>query len=278
MNVLYGAGKLSGSNLRLSQFIANSNHNIKCLAHFENAKYLHHIDWLCEAIYDRNPTKQNILNDLLGFNSGLFLDHEKIEIILEELYEWKPDLVISDWEPISCALAKTLSIPLWSCSPANLLYGVKSKKITSLTYLKSRFEMKVPEADRKMIYSPFCDILDPPTLKDGFEWVKPYSVPPICTRSGLGLNLVKNPIGGETEFLAHLFYNKQPIYIFPSSKDLEGLLNAITCESYNIGLNFWDSANLIDLVQRKLEAETVLKNINYLNPREQEFLHEKSCA
>ena len=124
----------------------------------------------------------------MGFN--------ELSILLEEISEYSPDLVICDAEPIVANIAKVLGFRLWYCSPLHLLDGVKWS--TGQIKYRSRLEKykkllaKLPRAERTFVYSPFGRIHPlSPELKPGYEWMEPYHVHSGGDKSG-GVAIIKD--------------------------------------------------------------------------------------
>ncbi len=52
---------------------------------------------------------------------------QEIELLVEEVAEFGPDLIICDYEPIMANIAKAMDIRLWYCSPIHMLDGIDWK-------------------------------------------------------------------------------------------------------------------------------------------------------
>ena len=174
MRILFGASNNIGSNIMLSRFLENApEHEIRTAAYYKNHRYLHSIDWCLDALYNKQYTK-NYFKNKYGI-AGPPVDHSLSDMIINDLLEWEPDLVISDCEFFTATVAKVLEVPLWYCSPILQVTGIEhDKKELSVTYKLKQYLYSLPEADAYLVYSPLCDIASRPILKSGYEWIRPY--------------------------------------------------------------------------------------------------------
>lgn len=166
MKIVYSAGNRPGAIDQAIAFIANINNvcTVRIAAYVRNNESnLNRIDWTlnaCDNQYDQNESiEQNIFQDI-----------EK----------YKPDLIISDCEPIVANIANDLGIQLWYCSPLHLLNGVEWPKKSLKGYSEilnesRRLVRSLPSAEKIFIYSPFGEFELSLRLRPGFEWIRPYS-------------------------------------------------------------------------------------------------------
>jgi len=99
---------------------------------------------------------------------------------MEEISAFEPDLVICDFEPIVSNIASSLGLKLWYCSPVHLYDGIKWQygqlRYNGILAKTKQTLLRLPEPEKKLVYSPFGDLAFGPSLKEGFEWVRPYHI------------------------------------------------------------------------------------------------------
>lgn len=246
MRIIYSAGNRIGANNQLLRFLENNEcHEIK-IAGYNNSTYsIKHVDWNLNSIHLTSIFYTDAIHSLR-------YEAKYIESILKDVADFNPDLIISDSEHIFGHIANEIDVPLWYCSPLNLIEAIrwpKNKPIYS--YLFNQYKKhKLPKADKYLIYSPFCDILNTPTIKDNYIWIRPYynidsqiNIDENSRRLKLNkiLKYVKlneyNFTDGNTTSVSDSFYNNKNIIISPNVKNIEALLNAIMIGKYNIGYN-----------------------------------------
>lgn len=245
--IIYSAGNRIGSELQLSRFLKNINkdYELKIAGYVKSTYNITRVDWLLNSAHKRKISNEIFINT--AYNS------EVIENILKDVIEFGPDLIISDNEHIFGYIANEIEVPLWYCSPLNLIDGIDfgNRSIYSYFYFKFGKRYKLPQAERYLIYSPFCDIKNSPKLKNGYEWVRPYyedslnySIEEIERRSKF--DKINRYIeykddytftDGHTDIISDSFYNNKKIIIVPSIDNVESLLNGELVDRYNIGYN-----------------------------------------
>jgi hypothetical protein len=141
-----------------------------------------------------SKNKQGLI-ELFGYHGLPDVGFHELSILLEEISEYCPDLVICDAEPIVANIAKVLDFRLWYCSSLHLLDGVKwgpgQIKYRAKLEKHKKLLAKLPAAERRFVYSPFGDIQPCPKLKPGYEWMQPYHVQGDGASSG-GVAIVKD--------------------------------------------------------------------------------------
>jgi hypothetical protein len=183
MKILYSAGNRLGANVQLHRFLTNlsGEHTIRIAAYVKSSSSIRHINWTLDALhYKIVPKKRSKdLQKIFGHKVPL-ININNATIFLSEVVDFEPDLIISDGEPISAHIAKTLGVRLWYCSAVHLLDGIdwESGQLRYLSLLENTRKLlsKFPEAEKILVYSPFGDIKFRPTLKNGYEWVEPYYI------------------------------------------------------------------------------------------------------
>jgi hypothetical protein len=281
MRILYGANNNIDSNRRLAQFINHSNNVVvKIAAYYKNHEYLDHIDWALDAIHTKSNVDRNSVCDLFGTTDVPMVDFKRISWVFDELVEWMPDLVISDCEPITAHIAKTMGIELWYCSPMLQLTGIEwktgqAKMLKQISSTKSKIN-RLPKASKYLVYSPFCDISGP-TLKDGFEWVKPYHealdvIPHKC----IGYDPPKEILDlfpgevtevalttGETSYLSEIIYGGLGALVIGNAECPEAILNAELCRLYGVGDNLGKiTKKSFDRVKKQIQDTRLTYQIN----------------
>lgn len=261
MKILFGSGNYAGSNLMVSRFLQNApDHDIRIAAYYRNHNHLQSIDWCLSAIYQTKVGDRNYFEDRHGIR-GPHVNHEFADLIIEDLLDWGPELVISDCEFFTAALAKTLDVELWYCSALLQMIGIEHerKEISTKVLDKERAYLEnLPQGSKYLVYSPLCDISSRPFLKTGFEWVRPYSVVPSEIRTA-DLSMIEKGIPekallttGETSFVSDCLYSHRPTYISPDPAEVEQVLNAQLFEWYGCGRNLGRPQSL-DFVKRQVE-------------------------
>lgn len=255
MKILYGSGNYTGSNITTSRFLQSiENHDVRVAAHFLNHKFMHSFDWCLDALYQIKVGDYNYFKKHHGI-VGPYVNHSIADMIINDLLEWEPDLVISDCEFFTAMIAKVFEIPLWYCSPMLQIIGIEKerKEIHAKAFEKFKvFFNKLPQGSKNFVYSPLCDVKGRPHLKDGFEWIRPYAQKPKdLSTEEIDLSLVKKTIPkscllstGETSFVSDCLYSGKFTFITPHPKDIEQNLNAQLLEWYGVGRNIGRSKSL----------------------------------
>lgn len=177
MKILYAIGnKLSGG-IQLNRFLRaiGDKNNLVKIAAFKKTFQVPYRDWTLDALLDIfKPDHISTDNDNLG-------------IYYEQLKYFNPDLIISDLEIFSSYLATLLKKPIIQVGP-RIAYegienssklGIKSKYKKYLFKNDDQYQLlknSIDNADARLAYSPLCDLKEPPKLKNGFEWIRPYHV------------------------------------------------------------------------------------------------------
>jgi len=243
MNIIYSAGNRIGANNQLLRFLENTNHNIKIAAYISSSYSIPHVDWILNAVHINNYP---FVEDLESIRNN----QNVVELLLNDVFKFKPNLIISDSEHILVYIAKRLEIPVWYCSPLNLIEAINWKKPLIYDYLFNQYKNKLPKADKYLIYSSFCDILNPPEIKENYTWIRPYYTEPtkVCIDENSRRIIFNNILryidlndysftDGNTNSISNLFYHNKKIIISPNAKNLEALVNSVLIEQYKIGHN-----------------------------------------
>lgn len=179
MKIIYSAGNRPGADILLYRFMQNNDHEVKTAAYIKSSESSINIDWTLDAIYNKyTGCNRGKLVDLFGRKNLPMMGFEEIGLLIDDVTEFKPDLIICDYEPILANIAKSLNIKLWYCSPVHLLDGIiwqdGQMKHTGLLEVCRKNLPKLPEPDKVLVHSPF-GIIEGTELKNGYEWVMPES-------------------------------------------------------------------------------------------------------
>jgi len=178
MKILYAASNNQNAKIQLSRFLRameGSKHQVKIAAYKKSSPKNINIDWTLDALL-------NIYRpDLLS------LQGDNLNIYFEQVKDYAPDLVISDLEYFTSSVAKELDINLWQCSSSLINYALVRNEKYNLGLFKfhahalnrdtvhsQRMVNILDNSDRNFVYSHYGDMNEPPTLMDGFQWVRPY--------------------------------------------------------------------------------------------------------
>jgi len=178
VKILYAASHNQNARIQLSRFLKamdKSNHQIKIAAYKKSSPKNVNIDWTLDALL-------NIYRpDLLSLYS------DNLSIYLEQVKSFAPDLIISDLEYFTSSVANELNIPLWQCSSSLINYALIRNEKYNLGLFKyhahalnrdtihsQRMINILDNSNRNFVYSHYGDMADPPSLLDGFQWIRPY--------------------------------------------------------------------------------------------------------
>lgn len=179
MKLLYASGNSSNSRIQCARFLNAMSffpqHQIKVSAYKRSSPKSQHIDWTLDALL-------NIFNPF-----KISWDNENIGIYLDQVKSYAPDLIISDLEFFTSEVASALNIPIWQCSSTLINSAILPLDKNDMGAYK--FHIRLLEdndnfhqralnlfanAERSFICSHFGDVMVPPPIKSGFEWVRPY--------------------------------------------------------------------------------------------------------
>jgi hypothetical protein len=181
LKILYAAGYSRNSRIQLSRFLAaveDKPYQIK-IAAFKRFSPKINIDYTLDFMYNQYDLNAGI--------EGLFSSrNENIKIYFEIIKSLKPDLIISDMEYFTSYIAMVLNIKLWQCSSSIINFAFKNplfkktpNKYCSELYCSEYNKLKIKNliinSDKIFVYSHLGDIITPPELVSGYEYVRPYS-------------------------------------------------------------------------------------------------------
>ena len=211
LKILYAASSNVNSKIQLARFMQAMNglgYIIKIAAYKNFSPTNLSIDWTLDCL-------QNIFKP-----ETITLDNDNFVTYFEQVKYFNPDLIISDMEYYSSEIATSLGITLWQCSSSLLNFALPNEYKYNLGLFKKYAFLfnRVPVNTQRLIgiqdvancnyvYSHFGDCIDSPSLKTGYEWIRPYhqvgkeSIP--CQH-----NMVGAMLGSDKKLLSIL--NKYP--------------------------------------------------------------------
>lgn len=178
MRILYAASNNQNARIQLSRFLKameGSQHQIKVAAFKKSSPKNVNVDWTLDALL-------NIYRpDLIALHS------DNLPIYLEQVKNFAPDLIISDLEYFTSSVANELNIPLWQCSSSLINYALIRNEKYNLGLFKyhahalnrdilhsQRMVNILDNSNRNFVYSHYGDMTEPPSLLNGFQWLRPY--------------------------------------------------------------------------------------------------------
>jgi hypothetical protein len=280
MKIIYSAGNRIGAGIqaqRCVEALTKAGHQVLVAAYNYSFRYLEYIHWCLNAISNKSNSYR-ATGKLFDHPGAPSVNIENTEYLIEDVSSFDPNLIISDGEPVIAHVADTLGIRLWYCSPLHLEdgldWGYGEKKIFPLLENTRKMLQKLPKAEKKIIYSPFCAWELP--IKCDFEMVTPYHSQLFNENAKNNLAIIidsqreeelkkilvstkrnvvcccpdktnncKDDIFssntvfllGDTSYLSDCLYSKKNIILAPSNNDVEALLNSTMIEKFGLGLN-----------------------------------------
>lgn len=288
MKILYSAGNRFGAGEELRRFLLDPpNVTIKTAAYSGPSRNIAYIDWTLDALHNKEDSRnpQDLVH-LFGHTGIPRISVPGAELLIEEISEYQPDLIICDGEPIISHIAQTLGVSLWYVSPLHVLQGVEwsfnTCHYTALLETTRKMLKRLPPAQATFILSPFGS-LGKLKLKKGFNWLNPCGVSSaqsvevenifISSNGHRHSNLSKicsylnspvttyTPLSrdypgvkpswyfttGETSFIFDgIQFGAGRLAIAPDLTDPETLVNAFLCQEFGLG----DDLAQVELMER----------------------------
>jgi uncharacterized protein (TIGR00661 family) len=182
LKVLYAAGNRLSSKSQLERvyyFLDKKNVKLKLAAYKKSSPNYINIDYTLDGLNGFINEDDRIVNIDNNYNLSLYC---------ELIKSYNPDIIISDFEIYTSYAANKLGIQLWQVSPLSLMFALtdyeiaKSRILSKYKYLFSKsttfygyYQNMSINSDKNFVYSHFCDLKNEPKIKDGFEWMRPYS-------------------------------------------------------------------------------------------------------
>ncbi len=181
MKILYAAANFNSSRLQLFRFLEaiGDKHQVKVAAYKKSSPKGIRIDWTLDSILHMFSPEFLIIKD-----------NENLDIYAKQIKAYNPDLIISDFEYYTSEIARVYNYKLWQCSPIIMKYGLAKEAINKIgfykyyesIFMKHRlsYELNVhalnvlQTADKKFIYSHYGDAKNTFSLKNDYDWIRPY--------------------------------------------------------------------------------------------------------
>jgi len=151
-------------------------HDCKTMGFYNSIKQLEVVDWLLDGLYLNSSPKESLFLTkkykckLPKVNANLF------DLLLQDIEKYKPNLIISDLEPVSAFIAKILDIPYWKVSSLHIIDHAKLPKglLNKKIFNNINYHLRaLPKSDRTLIISPFADFYEL-ELSQEAEWLCPH--------------------------------------------------------------------------------------------------------
>lgn len=279
MKIIFSLGDRLGAAIQFSRLYPKlkNKHKIKVAAFPSAAVFNFPVNWNLASLYYPLSTRPQTKTAKFWVPaiSCPLIDLLNAENLLQEVVNFKPDLIISDGERVLPSIAAKLKYPLWYASSLHCLTHINRKYIPMSHYgyffrtYAETFLKYWPKAERTFIVSPW-GALNKLTLKEKGEWIFPEfelldksktSIPAMFCHNKTRLNnweTLKLNLDFPLDSLAHADYSKLgqaawawvsgetslitdgllsgvPLNIAPDLNDLEQLINAYFAELHQIG-------------------------------------------
>lgn len=179
LKILYAAGNNINARIQLARFlkaIEGKPFIIKIAAYKQSSPYNVNIDWTLDCLLNMFKPEHISLND-----------NENFTTYFEQIKYYNPDIIISDLEYFTSYIANFLDITLWQCSSLLINHAVNNDYKYNLGLFKNysfllnrnpvhvqRIINTIDNSNYNLVYSHFGDTINPPILKNNYEWVRPY--------------------------------------------------------------------------------------------------------
>jgi uncharacterized protein (TIGR00661 family) len=199
LKILYAASNNENAKIQLARFMKAMEGKpfvVKVAAYKKSSPTGMNVDWTLNALLDI------VKPDAISYDSNSF------STFYEQVKYFSPDLVISDMEYFASQVANLLDITLWQCSSSLLNFAIEQKYNVGL-FSKYSYLMNKNNAARtqrqinvlansnyNFVYSHLGDTTSSPSLKDSYDWIRPYhtigkdSVP--CRHNIMAGTLINN--------------------------------------------------------------------------------------
>lgn len=176
LKILYAASNNRGAKIQLARFIRAMHgkpYQIKIAAYIKSSPKNLNIDWTLDSLLNIYKPEH------------ISLENDNFRIYYEQVKYFAPDLIISDLEYFTSHIANLLDVTLWQCSSSIINFALAEKydlglfKKYSYVFNKNPIQVQrtvniIDNSNCNFVYSHLGDMLSPPLLKNGFEWIRPY--------------------------------------------------------------------------------------------------------
>ena len=247
LKILYAAANNENAKIQLTRFLEAMKGKpfvVKVAAYKKSSPKGINIDWTLNALLD--IAKPDVISD----------DSDSFSIFYEQVKYYAPDLIISDLEYFTSRIANLLNITLWQCSSSLLNWAVEQKYnvglFTRYAYLMQknnamrtqRMVNIIDNSNYNFVYSHFGDVAQAPTLKKGYDWIRPYhqvgkeSVP--CRHMIMSATLGNNrkimsllkKYGDSVVFTEHPYEQQSGLWIKDIKNQEEYFCNLKNCQAF----------------------------------------------
>jgi hypothetical protein len=272
MRILLGLNNQLNSNIFGSRFLKNSpkTFEFKILGYYKNHHFLENIDYVIDGL----KGNQNYFSEF-GFREtypkiGTKLHSTRMKYVLNDLKDWKPDVVVSDFEIISARLSVLLDVPLYYC---NSIFSLHSFMFGFIFSEQKKLYPKYPYSDHMLVYSPLCNMQKIKTLKNGYQWVQPYTEDEI-KEENFYIDDECIITSGSTSYLSDALLKKEHrrmIFNPHDFSDFDMRTHAELFDRFEIGVDIGKHRKLSFIQMAK---EKLLKNYTYEKNNDIKYLHE----
>jgi hypothetical protein len=249
MRIIYAASNKIGSNQRIGRLLKSISSlrdlEVKIAAYnnISNTQF----DWNLNSILNFRYKNENVSYTSSNYN-----------LLVDEIINYNPDLIISELEIYINNIAVELGIPYWNVSPILLYYALDNKAKYNLDiYKKYSFILNknknrkkfiinsIDNAEKNFIYTPYCECDSFPKLSNSFLLIRPNyfisQVASIKQEYSIDCNYEYNKSesnfleklshsdclisNGDSSFIGDAIYNKKKFLINKSILDLESIIN-----------------------------------------------------
>ena len=179
LKILYAAGNNQNASIQLERFlqaVQGKPYTVKIAAYKQSSPKGVSVDWTLDCLLNMFKPEYVTIED-----------NDNLQIYYQQIKYFNPDLIISDLEYFTSYIANVLNVTLWQCSSSIINYALVNKQKYNLGLFKHHAYTfnKNPLAVQRTInildnsnvcyvYSHFGDAAISLSLKEGYEWIRPY--------------------------------------------------------------------------------------------------------
>jgi len=177
LKILYAASENENAKIQLTRFLQAMEGKpfIVKVAAYKKSSPAINIDWTLDCL--KNIFKPEYVT----------LDNDNFVTYYNQVKYYNPDLIISDCEYYTSHIASVLGTTLWQCSSSIINFALTNDYKYNLgifkryAYLFNKNQVHIQRltnildnSNCNFLYSHFGDCSLPPSIKEGFEWIRPY--------------------------------------------------------------------------------------------------------